>query len=55
MAKQKSLWKSKTVWSAIAMAALAIIQYFGTEIPVELYTIVASFGLYGLRDAINSK
>lgn len=49
---EKKWYKSKTVWSAVVMAGLAVVQMFGIELPQELYLVVGSLGLYGVRDAM---
>lgn len=49
---KKNWYQSKTVWSAIALAGLSLIQMLNVSVPIELYTIVGSFGLYGFRDAL---
>jgi len=51
---KKSWYKSKTIWSAVAMFVLALVQLTGFEVPTELYTLAGSFGLYGLRDAMKN-
>jgi hypothetical protein len=50
---KKNWYKSKTVMSAVVMAGLAVVQIFGIEVPQEFYVVIGSFGLYGVRDAMN--
>lgn len=53
MAK-KPLWKSKTIWAAGVIALSGVLTYFGVDIPTELIvTLAGSFGIYGIRDAVN--
>ena len=53
MAKvNKKVWYlSKTVWSAVAVALVAILQVAGVPIPNEVYAILGALGIYGLRTA----
>jgi len=48
----KPIWKSKTVLVALIAFILAIVQFYGIEIPTEVYTALAALGLYSVRDAI---
>lgn len=50
---KKNWYASKTIWSAIALTGLSLVEIFGVSIPQELYVIVGSFGLYGFRDAMS--
>ena len=50
---KKNWYASKTIWSALALCGLSVVEMFGLSIPKELYVIVGSFGLYGFRDAMN--
>ena len=48
----KKIYKSKTIWVAFIALVLAIVQFYGIEIPTEVYTALAALGLYSVRDAI---
>jgi len=54
MVDKKSFWKSKTIWAAVITGVLGVISAFGVSIPVELYALLAAFGLHGLRTAKTS-
>ena len=49
---KKDWYKSKTVWTAIVGACLAIAQAVGLEVPSMVYGLLGAFGLYSLRDAV---
>ena len=52
----KEWYKSKTIWSGVALLAVGICQAMGINLPYEiLYSAAGAFGLYGLRDAIGQK
>lgn len=48
---QKKWYKSKAIWAAVITGILGILDAFGLKIPTELYVILGSFGIYGLRKA----
>jgi len=48
-------FKSKTVWAAGLGGICAVAQAAGIAIPNELYVLLGSVGVYGLRDAIAKK
>ena len=49
----KSWYKSKTVWASVAVAAIGAYQVAtGEPVPEAAYAILAAFGLYGIRDAV---
>ena len=48
----KQWYKSKTVWSALIMGLVGAAQAAGCDIPQYAFTLLASFGLYGVRSAI---
>lgn len=48
----KDWYKSKTVWVAAIGAAIAIVNAMGIPIPEYVYMVLASTGLYGVRDAM---
>jgi len=51
--KDKVWYLSKTVWSAIVIAGIAIYTtYTGQPVPEFIYPLAGAFGLYGLRDAV---
>lgn len=49
--KTKQWYQSKTIWAAIISAIVGILQAFGVPIPNEVYAILGSLGLYGMRTA----
>lgn len=52
----KEWYKSKTVWSAVALGLIALAQVFSVELPYDvIITLCGAFGLYGVRDAIGKK
>ena len=53
--QDKNLFKSKTVWTGIAILAVGILQFYDVNLPYELiYSACAGLGLYGVRDAIGA-
>lgn len=48
----KKWYKSKTVWTAVVGGVLGAVQVAGVVIPAWVYTILASFGLYAIRDSV---
>jgi len=48
----KDWWKSKTVLVAGVGFLLAVLDSFGVPIPPEVYAMLGSIGLYGVRDAL---
>lgn len=48
----KDWYKSKTVWTAVVGAGLAVVHAMGYPIPPYVYAVLGSFGLYGVRDAV---
>lgn len=49
--QNKDWWKSKTVWAAVAAAAVAILQGMGIAVPNEVYALLGALGIYGIRSA----
>lgn len=52
---EKVWYKSKTVWTAIVVAVIVILQELGIQIPVSyevIYGVLAAFGIFGVRDAV---
>ena len=48
--EKKSWYKSKTIWAALITGVTAIIDGLGLlKIPNEVYVLLGSLGLYGLR------
>lgn len=45
----KKWYLSKTIWAAVITAGVSVAQYFGVDIPAEVYGVLAALGLYGLR------
>lgn len=51
--KDKPVYKSKTILAGVAIAIIGLLKWQGVELPYEaVYSILAAFGLYGVRDAI---
>ena len=48
----KAWYKSKTIWTAVVVCAASIAGEFGIDIPESVFGILASLGLYGVRDAV---
>ena len=50
----KSWYKPKTIYAALAVALVAIVSEMGINLPTEiLYPLLGAFGLYGVRDAVD--
>lgn len=53
--KDKKWYKSKTIWSGIALVGIGVCNAFGIDLPYEIvYSLAGAFGLYGVRDAISN-
>lgn len=50
----KKWYQSKTILTAIVAGVLGVVQAFGVAIPVWVYTVLASFGLYALRAGVDN-
>ena len=50
----KAWWKSKTVWTSVVAGAVGVLQAVGVveAVPEVVLTLLAAFGLYGVRDAV---
>ncbi len=50
----KAWWKSKTVWTSVVAGAVGVLQAAGVveAVPEVVWTLLAAFGLYGVRDAV---
>ena len=50
----KAWWKSKTVWTSIVAGGVGVLQAAGLieAVPEVVWTLLAAFGLYGVRDAV---
>jgi hypothetical protein len=50
----KAWWKSKTVWTSVIAGAVGVLQAAGVveAVPEVVWTLLASFGLYSVRDAV---
>ena len=52
---KKPFLMSKTIWAGIVIAGVGVAQVLGYNVPYELiYSLAGAFGLYGIRDAIDS-
>ncbi len=51
MTNKKPWYMSKAIWAAVLTGVLGVLDAFGVKVPTELYVILGSFGLYGLRKA----
>ena len=50
----KAWWKSKTIWTSVVAGAVGVAQAAGVieAVPEVVWTLLAAFGLYGVRDAV---
>jgi hypothetical protein len=50
----KAWWKSKTVWTSVVAGVVGVLQAVGVveAVPEVVWTLLAAFGLYGVRDAV---
>ena len=50
----KAWGKSKTVWTSIVAGVVGVAQAAGLieAVPEVVWTLLAAFGLYGVRDAV---
>ena len=50
----KAWWKSKTVWTSVVAGVVGVAQAAGLieAVPEVVWTFLAAFGLYGVRDAV---
>ena len=48
----KSWYMSKSVWAALIMGLVGAAEAAGIMIPEYAFTMLAAFGLYGVRSAI---
>ena len=50
----KAWWKSKTVWTSVIVGVVGVLQALGAieTVPEVVWTLLAAFGLYGVRDAV---
>jgi hypothetical protein len=50
----KAWWKSKTVWTSVVAGVVGVAQAAGLieTVPEVVWTLLAAFGLYGVRDAV---
>ena len=53
----KSWWASKSFWTSIIAGVAGVMQAAGVidQVPEVVWTLLASFGLYSLRDAVAKK
>lgn len=52
--KDKAWWKSKTIWTSVIAGVVGVLQATGyiDQVPEIVWTLLASFGLYSIRDAV---
>ena len=51
--EDKEWWKSKTLWSAVAIFGVSVAKYYGLELPYEpIIGLLSALGIWGVRDAI---
>jgi hypothetical protein len=55
MIQDKQWWKSKTIWTAIAVCVASVAGEFGIVIPESAFGVLGALGLYGVRDAVGKK
>ena len=50
----KAWWNSKTIWSSVVAGVVGVAQAAGVieAVPEVVWTLLAAFGLYGVRDAV---
>ena len=50
----KAWWKSKTIWTSVVAGVVGVLQAAGVvdQVPEVVWTLLASFGLYSVRDAV---
>ena len=50
----KAWYKSKTVWTSVIAGVVGVAQAAGVieVVPEVVWTLLAAFGLYGVRDAV---
>ena len=50
----KAWWKSKTIWTSVVAGVVGVAQAAGVieVVPEVVWTLLAAFGLYGVRDAV---
>ncbi len=50
-------YKSKTVWTSIIAGVVGVLQAAGAvdAVPEVVWTLLAAFGLYSVRDAVGPK
>jgi hypothetical protein len=50
----KAWWKSKTIWTSVVAGVVGVAQAAGVveAVPEVVWTLLAAFGLYGVRDAV---
>jgi hypothetical protein len=51
----KDWYKSKAVWSAIAMAVIGILSALGVQVPEFVTQILMALGIYGIRDGVGKE
>ena len=52
MIQDKSWYKSKTIWTALAVFVCSVAPELGIEIPESAFGVLGALGLYGVRDAV---
>ena len=50
----KEWYKSKTIWTSVVAGIVGVLQAAGVvdQVPEIVWTLLASFGLYSVRDAV---
>ena len=50
----KEWYKSKTIWTSVIAGVVGVLQAAGIvdQVPELVWTLLASFGLYSVRDAV---
>ena len=51
----KSWYKSKTIWTALAVFVCSVAPEFGIVIPESAFGVLGALGLCGVRDAVGKK
>ncbi|MBC8428388.1 hypothetical protein H8D04_00750 [bacterium] len=52
--QDKAWYQSKTVWTSVIAGVVGVLQATGyiDQVPEVVWTLLASFGLYSVRDAV---
>jgi len=51
----KDWYKSKAVWSAIAIGVIGILTAIGVVVPEWVTQVLIALGIYGIRDGVGTE